>query len=36
VSVRTVEGHLYRIFVKLGITRREDLTAELEPSLLAM
>lgn len=25
VSVRTVEGHLYRIFAKLGITRREDL-----------
>ncbi|WP_160317601.1 LuxR C-terminal-related transcriptional regulator [Arthrobacter sp. RIT-PI-e] len=36
VSVRTVEGHLYRIFVKLGITRREELTADLEPSLLAM
>ena len=25
VSVRTVEGHLYRIFAKLGITRREEL-----------
>lgn len=25
VSVRTVEGHLYRIFAKLGIDRREDL-----------
>ncbi|PVE16476.1 helix-turn-helix transcriptional regulator [Arthrobacter sp. Bz4] len=25
VSVRTVEGHLYRIFAKLGISRREDL-----------
>lgn len=36
ISVRTVEGHLYRIFVKLGITRREELTPELEPSLLAM
>ncbi len=25
VSVRTVEGHLYRIFAKLGVARREDL-----------
>ncbi|GAB3252777.1 LuxR family transcriptional regulator [Arthrobacter pigmenti] len=25
VSARTVEGHLYRIFAKLGIDRREDL-----------
>ncbi|WP_159615763.1 helix-turn-helix transcriptional regulator [Arthrobacter zhaoguopingii] len=25
VSVRTVEGHLYRIFAKLGISRREEL-----------
>lgn len=25
VSVRTVEGHLYRIFAKLGITRRDEL-----------
>ncbi|MHA7155244.1 LuxR C-terminal-related transcriptional regulator [Arthrobacter sp. TMN-50] len=25
VSVRTVEGHLYRIFAKLGISRRDDL-----------
>ncbi|TYC98998.1 helix-turn-helix transcriptional regulator [Arthrobacter echini] len=25
VSVRTVEGHLYRIFAKLGVTRRADL-----------
>ena len=24
-SVRTVEGHLYRIFMKFGISRREDL-----------
>lgn len=27
LSLRTVEGHLYRIFSKLGINRREDLTA---------
>lgn len=26
VSVRTVEGHLYRIFAKLGIDRRSDLS----------
>ncbi|WP_026533762.1 helix-turn-helix transcriptional regulator [Arthrobacter sp. H14] len=26
ISVRTVEGHLYRIFAKLGISHREDLT----------
>lgn len=25
VSVRTVEGHLYRIFAKLGVSRRADL-----------
>jgi DNA-binding NarL/FixJ family response regulator len=25
VSVRTVEGHLYRIFVKLDVTDRDDL-----------
>lgn len=31
VSVRTVEGHLYRIFAKLGISRREDLQ-DLNPS----
>jgi DNA-binding CsgD family transcriptional regulator len=33
VSTRTVEGHLYRIYVKLGIGRREELAAELEPLL---
>lgn len=33
VSTRTVEGHLYRIYVKLGISRREDLTSELESRL---
>lgn len=33
VSTRTVEGHLYRIYVKLGISRREELTAEMEPLL---
>ncbi|WP_347111156.1 helix-turn-helix transcriptional regulator [Paenarthrobacter sp. S56] len=27
VSVRTVEGHLYRSYAKLGIRRREDLGA---------
>lgn len=26
VSVRTIEGHLYRIFAKLGISHRQDLT----------
>jgi DNA-binding CsgD family transcriptional regulator len=25
VSVRTVEGHLYRIFAKLGIRKRDQL-----------
>ncbi|PQM48222.1 Putative HTH-type transcriptional regulator [Mycobacterium talmoniae] len=25
VSVRTVDGHLYRIFAKLGIERRDQL-----------
>lgn len=33
VSTRTVEGHLYRIYVKLGISRRDELTAELGPLL---
>jgi DNA-binding CsgD family transcriptional regulator/energy-coupling factor transporter ATP-binding protein EcfA2 len=34
VSVRTVEGHLYRIFAKLGINAREQLThlLSLDPS----
>jgi DNA-binding CsgD family transcriptional regulator len=26
VSVRTVEGHLYQVFTKLGVTSRGDLT----------
>jgi DNA-binding CsgD family transcriptional regulator len=25
VSVRTVEGHLYQVFTKLGVTSRGDL-----------
>lgn len=28
LSTRTVEGHVYRIFGKLGIRRREELTVE--------
>ena len=28
LSVRTVEGHIYRIFEKLGISKRDELTAE--------
>lgn len=28
LSVRTVEGHLYRVFEKVGVTRREHLTTE--------
>ncbi len=30
VSTRTVEGHLYRIYVKLGITRRDELAGVVE------
>ncbi|MBG6224119.1 DNA-binding CsgD family transcriptional regulator [Arthrobacter sp. CAN_A2] len=30
VSVRTVEGHLHRIYVKLGISGRADLVRELQ------
>lgn len=30
VRVRTVEGHTYRLFQKLGITRREQVAAALE------
>jgi DNA-binding CsgD family transcriptional regulator len=33
VSVRTVEGHLYRLFAKLGVSRREDLAAHLRPGV---
>ncbi|MCG2620529.1 LuxR C-terminal-related transcriptional regulator [Arthrobacter sp. I2-34] len=29
LSVRTVEGHIYRTFAKLGISRREELTVDL-------
>ncbi len=29
VSERTVENHLYRIFIKLGVTRRDELPAAL-------
>jgi DNA-binding CsgD family transcriptional regulator len=31
VSVRTVEGHLYRLFAKLGVSRREDLATAVRP-----
>jgi DNA-binding CsgD family transcriptional regulator len=29
VSVRTVEGHLHRLYAKLGVNRREDLASRL-------
>ena len=29
MSERTVENHLYRIFIKLGVTRRDELPAAL-------
>ncbi|MGG5174043.1 LuxR C-terminal-related transcriptional regulator [Pseudarthrobacter sp. J1763] len=29
VSLRTIEGHLYRIFAKLGISRRDDLAGRI-------
>ncbi|MFD1214820.1 response regulator transcription factor, partial [Arthrobacter sp. GCM10027362] len=29
LSIRTVEGHIYRTFAKLGISRRDELTPEL-------
>ncbi|MHA7272966.1 LuxR C-terminal-related transcriptional regulator [Arthrobacter sp. TMT4-20] len=32
VSLRTVEGHLYRVFKKIGISRRDELT----PALVAI
>ncbi|PQM44454.1 Putative HTH-type transcriptional regulator [Mycobacterium talmoniae] len=31
VSVRTIDGHLYRIFAKLGINTREQLIDLLKP-----
>jgi DNA-binding CsgD family transcriptional regulator len=33
VSVRTIEGHLYRIFAKLGIDRRQQLAALFAASI---
>lgn len=35
ISVRTVEGHLYRLFAKLGINTREQLICLMrrEPSM---
>jgi DNA-binding CsgD family transcriptional regulator len=35
VSVRTAEGHLYRIFAKLGINSREQLIHLLDLDLSA-
>ncbi|HSS09642.1 MAG TPA: helix-turn-helix transcriptional regulator, partial [Acidimicrobiales bacterium] len=32
VSIRTVEGHLLRTYVKLGVQTREELTAVLGPA----
>ena len=29
LSVRTVEGHIYRTFEKLGISKRDELKSEL-------
>jgi DNA-binding CsgD family transcriptional regulator len=29
VSVRTVEGHLYRLFTKLGVSHRDELARRL-------
>ncbi|MFE2520872.1 response regulator transcription factor [Streptomyces mirabilis] len=31
ISVRTVAGHLYRIFIKIGVTSRVQLPAALTP-----
>ncbi|MER5540073.1 response regulator transcription factor [Streptomyces mirabilis] len=31
ISVRTVAGHLYRIFIKIGVTSRAQLPAALTP-----
>jgi DNA-binding NarL/FixJ family response regulator len=30
VSIRTVEGHMYQIYVKLGVSNRNDLLAALD------
>ena len=30
VSVRTVEGHLYQAFAKLGVTKRSDLATMVD------
>ncbi|THJ67853.1 helix-turn-helix transcriptional regulator [Arthrobacter echini] len=35
VSIRTIEGHLYRTFAKLGIVRREDLPGTMNDLLPA-
>nr|WP_240901816.1 helix-turn-helix transcriptional regulator [Arthrobacter silviterrae] len=34
ISQRTVEGHLYRIYSKLGVGSREELHADWLPELL--